>query len=274
VTAVAGYAWPDAQAAVATQVGRLTDGLRALLVDNLLGVYLHGSLAMGGFNPDRSDIDLLAVTQERMSAAAKHDVARLLLDLSSAPCPVEISFLSRPDLVPWTFPTPFNFHFSEMWRKRIAADIASGAWRQWEGTSATDPDLAAHIMVLRHRGVVLWGQPIDRVFPEVPISDYVAAIWDHDTKGAAASIAESPVYVILNLCRVLLFLEEGRIASKDEGGEWGARALPPEYRKVIHHALRLYRGEEGAPRFVIRDLRRFASYMEGRVLAHLHQSDR
>ena len=28
------------------------------LGDNLVGIYLHGSLAMGRFNPDTSDIDL------------------------------------------------------------------------------------------------------------------------------------------------------------------------------------------------------------------------
>lgn len=86
MTAVAGYAWPDAPAAVVAQVGRLTDGLRVLLGDNLLGVYLHGSLAMGGFNPERSDSDLLVATQDGMSAAARRDVARLLLELSGAPC--------------------------------------------------------------------------------------------------------------------------------------------------------------------------------------------
>jgi len=272
VTAVVQYTWPDAPAAVATQVGRVTDGVRELLVDNLLGVYLHGSLAMGGFNPDRSDIDLLAVTRERISAKAKHDVTRLLLELSSAPCPVEISFLSRPDLVPWTFPTPFDFHFSEKWRERIAADIASGAWRQWEDTAAKDPDLAAHITVLRHRGIVLWGQPIDRVFPEVPISDYVAAIWDHDMRGAAASIGESPVYAVLNFCRVLLFLEEGRIASKDQGGEWGSHALPTKYRDLVRQALGVYRGDVDAPRFNVPHLRRFAEYMEDRIRGHLDGS--
>lgn len=271
MTAVAQHTWPNAPAAVATQVGRLTNGLRERLGDNLRGIYLHGSLAMGGFNPDQSDIDLLVVTQERMAARAKHGMARLLLELSGAPCPVEISFLSRRDLVPWTFPTPFDFHFSEMWRGRIAADIASGVWREWGDTSATDPDLAAHITVLRHRGVVLWGQPIGRVFPEVPINDYIAAIWDHDTKGA--SIADRPVYAVLNLCRVLLFLEEGCIASKDEGGEWGSRALPTEYRSLVRHALRLYRGEDDAPRFDVDDLHQFAAHMQGQIVTRLGRAD-
>ena len=267
MTAVAGHTWPDAPAVIVAQVWRLTEGLRQRLGDTLLGVYLHGSLAMGGFNSERSDIDLLAVTHRPLTRAAKRDVAEFLLGLSGAPRSVEISLLSRRDLTPWTFPTPFDFHFSEMWRERIAADVASGAWRRWGEKRATDPDLAAHITVLRHRGAVLWGPPIDRVLPEVPRSDYITAIWDHDTKGAAASIMDNPVYAVLNLCRVLLFLQEGRVVSKDEGGAWGGHALPPEYGEVVGHALRLYRGEDAVARFDPAGLRQFAEAMEGRIVA-------
>lgn len=180
---------------------------------------------------------------------------------------MEISLLNHQDLVPWTFPTPFDFHFSEEWRERIAADTASGAWRVWGDARATDPDLAAHITVLRHRGVVLHGPPIDRIFPDVPRGDYIAAIWDHDTKGAP--IADKLVYAVLNLCRVLLFLEEGRIASKDEGGEWGVGNVSKDYAHLIRHALRLHRSEDQAPLFDHPDLQRFATYMEGRIVAHL-----
>lgn len=52
------------------------------LGDNLVGIYLHGSLAMGCFNPDTSDIDLLLVvadklTRDHMRRLAKnHSVPR------------------------------------------------------------------------------------------------------------------------------------------------------------------------------------------------------
>lgn len=46
-------------------------------------------------------------------------------------------------------------------------------------------------------------------------------------KGAAASIVDNPVHAVLSLCRVLLFLEEGYIASKDEGGRsWKMQRSP------------------------------------------------
>jgi streptomycin 3"-adenylyltransferase len=43
------------------QVDRLVAGFRDILGDNLHGIYLHGSLALGCFNPARSDIDVLVV---------------------------------------------------------------------------------------------------------------------------------------------------------------------------------------------------------------------
>ena len=35
-----------------------------ILQDNLIGIYLHGSLAMGCFNEKKSDIDLLVVVKQ------------------------------------------------------------------------------------------------------------------------------------------------------------------------------------------------------------------
>ncbi len=42
-------------------LNRIVEGFRHILGGNLVGIYLHGSLAMGGFNPRTSDIDFLIV---------------------------------------------------------------------------------------------------------------------------------------------------------------------------------------------------------------------
>lgn len=42
-----------------------------ILGQALTGVYLHGSLAMGCFNPDRSDIDLILVINREMTDRKK-----------------------------------------------------------------------------------------------------------------------------------------------------------------------------------------------------------
>ncbi len=170
------YSWPDCPAPVRAQVERVVHELQALLADQLLGVYLHGSLAMGCFNPSRSDLDLLVVTHERMPAQAKRAIVELLLDVSQAPAPIEISFLRRADMHPWQHPSPFDLHYSESWRERYVRDLASGDWQAWDGGQGHDPDLAGHVMVTRRRGIRLYGEAIDAVLPEVPPQDYADSI--------------------------------------------------------------------------------------------------
>ena len=42
-------------------LNRFISESKRIIGDDLAGIYLHGSLAMGCFNPDRSDIDLIVV---------------------------------------------------------------------------------------------------------------------------------------------------------------------------------------------------------------------
>ena len=44
---------------------------KRILRDNLIGVYLHGSLVMGCFNPQKSDIDLIIVIDKPISDSIK-----------------------------------------------------------------------------------------------------------------------------------------------------------------------------------------------------------
>ncbi|HJW82735.1 MAG TPA: hypothetical protein VJ754_00380, partial [Anaerolineae bacterium] len=46
------------------QVDDLLAGLHTILGENLVGVYLHGSLALGCFNPAQSGVDLLVVRRQ------------------------------------------------------------------------------------------------------------------------------------------------------------------------------------------------------------------
>ena len=75
-------------------------------------------------------------------------------------------------------------------------------------------------MILKSYGIVLYGEAVDDVFGEVPREDYFDSIWN-DIVSAQEDILNDPMYVILNLCRVLGYLEDGLILSKQTGGEWG-----------------------------------------------------
>ena len=59
-------------------------------------------------------------------------------------------------------------------------------------------------------------------------------------------IAANPTYVVLNLCRVLAYRKEGKILSKQEGGDWGLSRLSPRYRPLIQNALTAYQTGKAA----------------------------
>lgn len=52
------YPNPDVQEIIETLVRQI----KSVLADNLEGLYLKGSLALGDFNPETSDVDLLVIT--------------------------------------------------------------------------------------------------------------------------------------------------------------------------------------------------------------------
>ena len=66
-----------------------------ILGDNLVGIYLHGSAAMGCFNDEKSDIDLLGVINSDLSAEDKLQYMDMVVELNAfAPTKgIELSLL-------------------------------------------------------------------------------------------------------------------------------------------------------------------------------------
>jgi streptomycin 3"-adenylyltransferase len=261
---VAQHGWTDVPPDVRAQIERLVILLRAHVGDGLVGVYLHGSLAMGCFNPARSDVDLLAVTESPLELSAKWRVAQVLLRLSGAPSPIEISILHRAQLDPWTHPAPFDLHYGESHRGEYERDLRSDGWKGWNRRVGRDGDLAGHLKVARHRGVCLWGEPIEEALPDVPRADYVASVvadleWSRDRAGVTID------YRLLNLARAWAYLETGAVMSKDEGGVWALGRIPSRHAFAIEAALRLYRGEAEAAVVDDESILESVEYMEQRI---------
>ncbi len=233
------YGWDNCPTIVHDQIDRLASSLSERLGTQVTGIYLHGSLAMGCFNPRRSDLDLLVIITDPLSPTAKRGIIADLLARSRQPSPVEISFITDEQLRPWRYPTPFDLHYSEMWRDRYMSDLGSGAWKTWNDSEPVDPDLAAHITITRARGICLAGQSTATAFPPVPAEDYRASL-ALDIDESLATIRENPVYAILNCCRTAAYLRDGRVFSKAEGGRWALEVLPTDLHGMIALALAAY----------------------------------
>ncbi len=232
--------WENCPEAVKHKIDKLLAGLMKELKGNIRGIYLHGSLAMRCFNPTASDIDLLALTHHRIPLLTKKTLAQMCLSISGAPHPIEISLIRQDDLIPWKYPTPFEFHFSEAWRGRFSKALATGKGKLEQ--PLTDTDLAAHITVTRHRGICLWGAPIGEAFPDVPNRDFLASVVS-DLEWTLERLDQISVTGVLNSCRVLAYLKDRQIFSKEEGGVWALNTLPVEFHPVVKESLGIYRGE-------------------------------
>ena len=218
---------------------------RKILGENLVGVYLHGSAAMGCFHPETGDLDLLTVINEPLSNETKRAFmnAAVALNESAPKKGLELSVLRKAVCRPFVYPTPYELHFSAGYLSLWRHDPEEYLRR----LCGVDRDLAAHVTILRARGKTLFGAPIEAVFGEVSPADYFDSIL-RDVETAEADVLENPTYVILNLCRVLAWREEGKILSKEEGGQWGLLNLPEELRPPVAAALLRYRGES-APKY-------------------------
>jgi streptomycin 3"-adenylyltransferase len=211
---------------------------REIIGDKLTGIYLHGSMAMDCFNPEKSDIDLLIVIEKDISDAQKMEFMKQVVKLNElAPAKgLEVSFVKREYCKPFVYPTPFELHFSPMhlqWFRDNPENFV-------ENMKGEDKDLAAHFTVINRYGIVLYGEKIERVFGPVSKKDYVESIWS-DVEGARDKIAEAPVYMTLNLCRVLAVLKEDLCLSKQLGGEWGIAHMSERYHSFISLALDCYK---------------------------------
>lgn len=230
----------------------LVDRLSALLGDALVGIYLHGSMTMGCFNPESSDIDVLVVTSGDVPMATRHAIGDALEELSALAPPkgLELSIVDRSVLDPFVYPTPFLLH--------------RGGNRNDEG--GLDPDLAAHATVTRARGECLIGAPIADVFGEVPAEYYYDSIAGdaRECLDVLDALPDGPVptplYAILNCCRVMAYRAEPVVLSKAEGGAWALAHVWPELGPVVQAALDEYARKGSAPEIDGAAARTFADW--------------
>lgn len=223
---------------------RFTELCKKIFQNNLVGVYLHGSAAMGCFHPETSDLDLIVLVENSLSDFEKSAFMKevVLLNEDAPKKGLELSIVKQEFCKPFVYPTPFELHFSNAhldWYKKAPQDYI-------QKMHGTDPDLAAHFTILGHCGIVLFGAEIKSVFGPVPRSDYIHSIW-LDIAHAREDIEEDPVYVTLNLCRVLSYLQENLILSKAAGGRWAIQKLPEKYHGFLQAVLAHYSYEEKPP---------------------------
>lgn len=230
---------------------------QAILGDNLVGIYLHGSAVMGCFNEKKSDIDLVVVVNRTIPNEIKRRYMDMVVEINKhAPKKgIELSIVKKDVCKPFVYPTPFELHFSVKHLKWYRLNPLDYIGKM----TGTDKDLAAHFTIIYHRGKCLFGREIKEVFEKVRPEFYFDSIW-HDIENAQKEILINPTYIILNLCRVLAYKKDKLVLSKQEGGNWGIANLPEKYHDLILCALGEYLFDKSM-KWDVKSAYNYATYM-------------
>ena len=251
---------------IQSQVRTLQTESQRVLGENLVGFYLHGSLALGGFNPVRSDVNIVAVTKQRMDTEVERALVTLLLRVSKMPCPVSIHFLAQHDIFPFQNPLPYDLYYNEAMRESKQQDMRNNTWQHWNDRIEYDPDLTIILPVLQLHGVCLYGASPSTTLPSVPeraSRDALVA----KIQAAQQSPLHDPISFVLNACRVAAYLHDHTLLSKDAGGVLGLASLTKHYHPLIEQLLALYRGESPGRPVGHAALQDFAAYVHETIIA-------
>ncbi|HEY3290011.1 MAG TPA: aminoglycoside adenylyltransferase domain-containing protein [Anaerolineae bacterium] len=219
----------------------LLAGVQAALGDALVGLYLHGSLAYGDFEPQRSDIDFLVVTKEALASDAiarlKAMHARLTASGMKWASKLEGSYIPAQAL---RYYDPADCHHPAL-RADGSFDI-DGHGSEW----------VIQRYIIRAKGIAIAGPPpqmlIDPVTPE-QLRGAAAGIlfewWEPQlTDHSRVRNSEYQAYAVLTMCRALYTLQFATVASKPVAAKWAQRVEGWRWSTLIDKALAWRHGDE------------------------------
>ena len=221
----------DDQRKLSRLLDDLSCAMQEILRENLVGIYLHGSIAQNAFRWNVSDVDFLLVVQSEPFDDVKRQLLDATLRLSEIAPPkgLEWSVVTQSDCLHVSHPVPFCLHYSIVHRQRYLTSPEEYI----QNMKGRDGDLAAYFAVVRQCGIVLYGKAIEDVFVPVP-QDFVMDSFRQNV------IDDDTTDGILNHCRYEAYLHNGVMLSKIDGALWALKHLPTDLHARILSALKTY----------------------------------
>lgn len=189
------------------------------MLPELVGVYLHGSAALGGFT-SASDLDVLVIADGPIPLA---DVGRSLLG-AVAEFPLELSIVTSAAAAAPAPPFPFVLHVASP--DRVVTDHGEG-----------DSDLIAHFAVCNASGIALSGPAPAEVIGPIDRRELLA-YFAHELQWGLDHADRR--YAVLNACRAAAYAETGQLLSKVNGGQWWIEHHGPD--EQVDRALEAQQG--------------------------------
>ncbi len=234
--------YDDLPAEIKNQITRVVEIWKKHLKEELVGVYLHGSIVLNAFNPGSGDIDILVVVQGPIEVSQKLAIAKDIISVDGAPRPVEVSAITLSHAKEWKSPGNCIFHYSDFWREKYLARFRNPASEVYVvDREFPDGDVTSYIKLIKQSGIVLYGQNIQEVFADVSDEDFWEAICsDIDEYDFHAYDPRYFASNILILGRILSFKKEKRILSKYDGGLWMIQNVPEDLQYLPEAAMKIW----------------------------------
>ncbi len=238
----------------------LCAGLKPILAEQLVGIYLYGSLITGDFDPAISDIDLVVVLTRELDDrefAALHQLHQDVVEAFPAwDDRLELAYISRAALR--------NFRT----QSSCIGIISPGepfhrvqAGRDW----------LISWYALREQGLALHGPPIETLLEPIAPEEYIQAVAEHiNTYRQIVKTAESKAYlsyIVITMVRGMYTVRQGQPTSKLKAADWG-KAAYPQWAALINHAL-LWRANPGTDGLTIAEIRPQVQALVDDLLAQL-----
>jgi hypothetical protein len=239
---------------------RLLDGLRAALGDNLVALYLRGSLALGDFVPETSDVDYLAVTERPTSEAEFAALAAVHEQIATLPNTYarrfEIAYIDRAALRRFT---PGISHLT----------LGQGETLGW---AEHRDNWILERWIARAHAIPLFGPAADTLIDPIESDELRAAVghrlldWADWTDQVDDPDWRLPLshkaYVVETMCRALYTLDRGELCSKPQAVAWALETLPEPWRTTVDRS-RAWRTDSTVDQSVLPEVQRFVYWAAG-----------
>ena len=239
--------WPTAYSDVNAAIRDLLTSIQVVLDAELCGMYLVGSLALGDFDPQKSDLDLMIVTFDTLSEETVASLRELHqhFDDSASPWAKRVDAVYIPQIIlREPFPPAARYPVVE-WPKLLALEALESGWPIQRFT-------------MRNCGIIVSGPDphslLDPVHPDDLRQASVAIVerWQAQAHGDPewpAWLREqgNHTFVVLTLCRLLYTLETGSVASKPAAAHWVETVLTSRWSGLIRRARGELHTREDAP---------------------------
>jgi len=214
--------------------------------EDLVGVYLHGSIVLNAFCPKSGDIDILIVVNKSLDVATKLAIAKEIIAIDKDPRPLEMSAILKKDAKEWKTLGNCVFHYSDAWTEKYQEKLMDqDAACYVADQEFPDADVTGYIKLIRQSGIVLYGTEIEKVFGDISDADFWSAISadidDYDFHDYAPGYFASNILI---LGRILSFKKEKKILSKYDAGLWMMRQVPEHLRYLPELAMKMWFEEE------------------------------